>query len=84
MQEDGMRVTGSHVFTGGAQAPTAAKNSSKLTKTFQKEAPINMSSQPLTGRVETPKSVTKRGDNLSKQVLAITRQIPTPFLVKKG
>ena len=74
-----MRVDKSHVFTAGMNTPNGIKKPT-LTKTFQKGAPINMSSAPLAGRVTMAKSTTDRGNNLSKQVRKIVGKIPTPFL----
>ena len=74
-----MRIENKHVFTAGAQAPKGIK-APKLSSAFKKGAPINMSSTPLKERVSVPQKVTKRGENLSKQVGQILKGIPTPFI----
>ncbi len=76
-----MRIESKHVYTGGLTPPKGV-DVPKLTKTFEKGAPINMSFKPLTNRVTQGKT-TDRGKELSKKVGKIVKQIPTPFL-KKG
>ena len=76
-----MRIESKHVYTGGLIPPKGVEVP-KLTKTFEKGAPINMSFRPLTNRVTQGKT-TERGKELSKKVGGILKQIPTPFL-KKG
>ncbi len=74
-----MRIEGTHVYTRGAEGPKGPKGPN-LAKAFQRGAPINTESRSLSGRVTKPKSVTKRGDKLSKEVGKLLKTIPTPFL----
>ena len=82
-----MRIEKQHVFTAEGTRATKGAQGPKLSKTFpkmfQRGAPINMASRPLSGRVTKSKSTTERGKNLSKQVGKILGKVPTPFLVSK-
>jgi hypothetical protein len=75
-----MRVE-KHVFTAGMTTSKKGAKVPSLLETFQKGAPINMTSRPLSERVTKAKKVTKRGEDLSKQVRKIVGKIPTPFLI---
>ena len=69
-----------HLYTGGVHGPRKTKGP-QLNKTFGKRAPFPTTGRSLKGRVARPQGVTKRGNDLSKQVGKIVGKIPSPFLV---
>ncbi len=69
-----------HLYTGGVHGPKKPQGP-QLNKTFGKKAPFPSTGRPLAGRVSRPQGVTKRGNDLSKQVGKIIGKIPSPFLV---
>ncbi len=69
-----------HLYTGGVHGPRKTKGP-QLNKTFGKRAPFPTTGRSLRGRVARPQGVTKRGNDLSKQVGKIVGKIPSPFLI---